>query len=467
MKKISLLLAALALVLGTSQCSKENEPAQSGGRQHIVLNASFDDGNSKIADDNNGGLKWSVGDQIDVFQNNGNIGSLECTDAESGTFEGDIEPDTGDAITFTFGAQNFDNQTGNLNDAIYLTSGEVAYVEGGNYGTVSMTMPHAVLKLDLSGFGTSGGTTVTISDGTNTASVAGVTAASTAVYVAVPAESPEEATEKTYMFKGNGLIAKKNWTLAANTFYSAMGPESNPTGNAFVIEVVVPKFSVSETTTVEFASGNLWYNTDEGKFYFESNQWSFAKSWDAKHVSHFFWGKTALIAYAQTYNDGNASTDDIFFTNQEGFMVNGEMGWRTLSSDEWIYLTGVSGRPGLGGHAQNARINAENLYAWKTLDDGAYLGWIILPDGTDYEIAFGDGDWAISSVLDLDFYGAIFLPAAGYRNDTRIENDDNGYYWSSTPYPISDRGYSFSIKSGESSVDSRYRNRGSSVRLVR
>ncbi len=431
-----------------------------------MLNASFDDGNSKIADDNNGGLKWSVDDQIDVFQNNAKIGFLKCTDADNGVFSGDIDLTTDD-LTFTYGKEIGDGyymeQSGELGDVIYLTA-SAPYNAKGDYD-VTMTMPHAVLKLDLSGFAGSGN--VTISDGTNTASVAGVTAASTAVYVAVPAESPKEATEKTYRFKGNGLIAKKNWpALTANTFYSAMDPESNLTGNAIVIEVVVPKFSVSETTTVEFASGNLWYNTDEEKFYFESNQWSFAKSWDAKHVSHFFWGKTALIACAQTYNDGNASTHDIFFTNQEGFMVNGEMGWRTLSSDEWIYLTGVSGGHG-GGHAQNARINAENLYAWKTLDDGAYRGWIILPDGTDYEIAFGDGDWAISSVLDLDFYGAIFLPAAGYRNGTGIDNDDNGYYWSSTPYPISDRGYSFSRKFGGSSVDSRYRNRGSSVRLVR
>ncbi|MBP9994425.1 MAG: fibronectin type III domain-containing protein, partial [bacterium] len=47
------------------------------------------------------------------------------------------------------------------------------------------------------------------------------------------------------------------------------------------------RFSVSSTTTVEFARGNLYY--DGSAFRFEENQWSFADTWNASHVSHFFW----------------------------------------------------------------------------------------------------------------------------------------------------------------------------------
>ena len=237
MRKISLLIAALALVLGLSQCKKQEEPVASGEKQHIVLNASFGGGNSKIADNGTGGLKWTDEDGhkdiIKVYNSSETeIGTLECTDAAKGTFEGEITASE-DQITFTFGTKPdiYTNQTGDLEDAIYLESAKIDYRADGNYGEVKMNMPHAVLKLDLSALGTDGGTMVTISNASGTvATVTGVTIANKVYYVAMPA-----AASTTYTFSSDQGSFEKTWTLVANAFYTAAGVGGDPTGEAIVV----------------------------------------------------------------------------------------------------------------------------------------------------------------------------------------------------------------------------------------
>ena len=232
MKKVSLILAALALVLGISQCKKQEEPVASGEKQHIVLNASFGGGNSKIADNGTGGLIWSLNDVIKVSNIGGELGELHCTDAANGTFEGDITASEGQ-ITFTFGTKpnTYEHQTGDLEDAIYLESDKIDYRADGNYGEVKMNMPHAVLKLDLSALGTDGGTMVTISNASGTvATVTGVTIANKVYYVAMPA-----AASTTYTFSSDQGSFEKTWPLEANAFYTAAGVGGDPTGDAIVV----------------------------------------------------------------------------------------------------------------------------------------------------------------------------------------------------------------------------------------
>ena len=446
MKKLSLTLAALALVLGMSQCKKQEEPVQNGEKQHIVLNASFAESNSKIAEDGIGCLKWSVGDIIIVKQSETELGELECTDAEDGIFEGDITSTTGN-ITFTFGEEKYMEQTGELNAAMHLTSPEVEYKADGNYGSVLMSISNAVLKLDVSALGTTGEMTIA-ANGATVASVTDVASSEgKAVFVAVPTDE----TEKAYTITCGGKTATKTWTLEKNVFYTKAGAEGAGTGEAIVIDT--PKFSVSATTTVEFAPGNLYW--DGSAFHFEDNQWSF-KKWDASHVSHFFWSKTASVAYASSYSDSGASTSDVFFTNgtqttaNPDFHVNGETGtntWRTLSKAEWNYLL-------------NTRTSASSLRKWK--DFGSNVkGLVILPDGTNASVMS-----SISSTSDLATYNAVFLPAAGRREGTTMDKVGlEGFYWPSTPN-VDNRAYGvyFSSYGAETNPSDRYY--GYAVRLV-
>lgn len=230
------------------------------------------------------------------------------------------------------------------------------------------------------------------------------------------------------------------------------------------------RFSVSSTTTVEFAPGNLYW--DGSAFRFEANQWDFrhynGKTNDAAviggestttpagTVGSFFWSKTASVAYASSYSGSGASTSDVFFTNatkttaNPNFHVSGETAgtWRTLSKAEWNYLL-------------NSRANASSLRAWKGLDGGTHKGLVILPDGTDVSVMS-----SITKTSALATYGAVFLPAAGSRSGTGVYLvGSNGYYWSSTPYE--DYAYGMYFYSGLAITDSGYRDNGSSVRLVR
>ncbi|MCQ2308746.1 MAG: hypothetical protein MJZ78_02045, partial [Bacteroidales bacterium] len=344
MKKVSLLIAAFALVLGFSQCRKPNLPALNGETQHVVLNASWDNGGSKI-EQNGSLLKWTEGDKLTV--SGGATGTLSCTDAANGTFEGEITKGSGEDITFTFQSEdykeNFKEQTGALADAVSLKSAELDYKADGNYGTVSMGMPHAVLKLDLSHFASPSKADVTVNISVKAEAeskeedvIASVKCASDKlgeVYVAVPANG----SAATYTFSGSGKTVEMSWpALYGSTFFTAGG-----NGGAAVIKPT-PKFTVADGKTVEFAPGNLWADATAGNpvFHFEEHQWDFQLGvknvdewgfgeWEPSHVIHFFWSNTTdwqtpgMEPYAEDYSYSTQETDDVFFTEASGFQVNG------------------------------------------------------------------------------------------------------------------------------------------------
>ena len=436
MKKVSLILAAFALVLGLSQCKKEEKPAQSGEKQHIVLTANNGNDGSKVSGSfasEKLNLTWEGTETITVT--GGATGTLSFkigVGQATATFEGDVTiVDATTTVYFTVGSapESFAGQTGTETDcATWIQGnnhfvGESAYLPSGNYNNVQMNLQYAVLKLDVSALGTSGAMTIAVG-GSTVASVTDVSSsAGKAVFVAVPADG----TKKTYTISCGGKIGVKTWTLEPNVFYTKQGA-SGPTGEAIVIDI--PKFSVSETTTVEFAPGNLWYGTATGEstpaFHFENNQWDFTvgsyhdnypfgyyHDWVPNHVSHFYWSNTESVAYAESYNDPSASTDDVFFTNASDFQVNGETGWRTLSKDEWNYLINtriVNGNTGYG-----------STCVWTTVEDVS--GLIIFHDG------YNGATSELTSIPD----GCVFLPAAGGRECTEVVGVGTmGSYWSNT-----------------------------------
>ncbi|MBP9994497.1 MAG: DUF1566 domain-containing protein, partial [bacterium] len=201
---------------------------------------------------------------------------------------------------------------------------------------------------------------------------------------------------------------------------------------------------------------NLYY--DGSAFRFEENQWSFADTWNASHVSHFFWSNTTdwqesgKEPYAASYSYSTRTTDDVFFTEASGFQVSGETAgtWRTLSSAEWDYLL-------------YTRDNASSLRAWVTLSDVSVSGLVLLPDGST---ATASGVTTSSALADV---GTVFLPAAGYRYGTNVDLvGSSGYYWASTPYEdIEDVAYYMDFNSGNVGTSNDGRSYGDAVRLVR
>ena len=453
MKKVTLILAALALVLGTSQCKKQEKPAQIGEKQHIVLTANNSNDGSKVnvtSATTKLNLTWENTDKINV---SGAVeGTLDLT-GEPGSatakFEGTVTRKTGDQVVFTVGSQpNYMEQAGTLpglKGLIHL-QGTSEYKEDGKYGNVDMTLQYAVLKLDLSAFGTANGTVVTISNASGIdASVTGITAASKVVYVALPA-----ASNFTFTSTEGKTVTKENWTLAANKFYTLQGTTD---GSAIVIEPAPQgSFTVgmdgSTPRKVEFAPGNLYY--DGSAFKFEAKQWSFSSTWDVNHVSLFKWSD----ATDAVKGDNGYSGGQLFCASN--FTVSGDSHkWRTLTDAEWKYLL---------GNSNPCRDNAANLCEWKELDNKTNNGLVILPDGTENPSVVMSN---IKSTSDLATYDAVFLPATGQRQGTSVGAvGTEGIYWSSTPGG-DNNSYRLNFKSASVFTSTHGRNYGYSLRLVR
>lgn len=140
--------------------------------------------------------------------------------------------------------------------------------------------------------------------------------------------------------------------------------------------------------------------------------------------------------------------------------------WFTLSVDQWTYLF-------------NTRTTTSNIrYAKATICGNA--GVILLPDDwstSTYSLSStntADAAFTANTITTaeqwktLEDAGAVFLPAAGDRYDTRVD-DVGGYgnYWSSSPYGTN---YACCVRFKSDNLNpttSLYRCNGFSVRLVR
>ena len=183
------------------------------------------------------------------------------------------------------------------------------------------------------------------------------------------------------------------------------------------------KFTINEAgDQVYFSQGNLYW--DGSAFKFEDSQTAFASEWDAEHVSHFFWSKTASVAYAELYSDSGTDEYDVFFTNatdetaNSDFIVNGIAGkYRSLSGSEWDYL--------LESRIVNDGTGENHSYSFITYSEKA--GIVLYSD--DYT-----GEEISGEVAGLP-EGTVFMPISGYRIEHNIYDIGiYGLYWTSSPY---------------------------------
>ena len=267
MRKISFIMAALALVLGVTQCKKEDKPVASGETQHIVLTASNGNDGSKVnvalnEAATNLNLTWQKGDEITV---SGAVeGTLKLTGGENtgtATFEGSVTRKEGETVTFSIGSapESYEGQAGDvtwIQDHLYLV-GTAPYNEEGVYGQddkkVEMQLQYAVLKLNLSALGTADGNPVTITAEENpVASVAWVTdEVGKVYYVAMPA-----AESTIYTFSNNDKAGSVYWALAANTFYtgynSTSAIEIKPVGGKIIDFSIKEGYETSDDLEFNF-----------------------------------------------------------------------------------------------------------------------------------------------------------------------------------------------------------------------
>ena len=242
-------------------------------------------------------------------------------------------------------------------------------------------------------------------------------------------------------------------------------------------------FSVAPTKRVTFSPGNLQYHPKNDKWqfaikqteYIGSSNFNLSSDYDG-WVDLFGWsGSTASIKFgvgiSGDENDYSGSFVD-WGTNKIGNHAPNT--WRTLTMDEWTYLLKV-------------RDKAEILCGVAMVY--GMTGLILLPDnwtwpsGVEFKYGFHDkrgvkyyGEYQSFSAEEWAIFeknGAVFLPAAGYREIEEGEMNiwgvqEDGLYWSASVYKESKiwvEGILFDSREYELTDFARYY--GLSVRLVK
>ncbi len=251
-------------------------------------------------------------------------------------------------------------------------------------------------------------------------------------------------------------------------------------------------FSVSSSKLVCFSKGNLQYQASTRTWRFAENQYTYIGA-DNSNISSsysgwidlFGWGTSGFSHGAVCYQPYSTSQDYInyYAYGQATFNLYDQTGkadwgynrisnggntdnmWRTLTSDEWLYLftTRITTS---GIRFAMARINGIN-------------GVIILPDGWSnsyYTLNSTNNANAMFStnvitentwVYYLESYGAIFLPAAGDRFGTYVDYVNSiGFYWSSSVNSYDHANIVIFAEDGISAEGVGHRHAGISVRLV-
>ena len=282
---------------------------------------------------------------------------------------------------------------------------------------------------------------------------------------------------------------------------STMGEITIPSAPAVPTGAIGGLFSVGvdnetgDPYQVYFSQGNLQYIGSATTPYwkFADNQWDYLGTTTSQNSASqtadrdlFGWGTSGYNHGAVAYQPWSTSTnfsDYYAYGNWEynlydqngqadwGYNAisnggNTEGQWKSLTRDEWYYL--FYERPTSSGiRFARANVNGVN-------------GVILLPnawEASTYELNNADAsgaDYTSNTITAADWTnvleanGAVFLPAAGYRFGTSVQNaGSNGNYWSAS-YSNSDYAYGvYFFYSGSLSTNYGSRRYGQSVRLVR
>lgn len=244
---------------------------------------------------------------------------------------------------------------------------------------------------------------------------------------------------------------------------------------------------------VYFSQGNLQYQASTNTWQFAEQQYDYVgnannaiSQTNSGWIDLFGWGTSGYNHGANAYQPWSTSTnysDYYAYGNWEynlydqtgqadwGYnaISNGgnaeNSGWRTLTQPEWDYVFNTRSTAS-GIRYAKAKVNNVN-------------GVILLPDNWDasvYALSNTNNAWGgfVNTITaedwanTLEANGAVFLPAAGYRGGTSVNDVGSvGNYWSSTYYNSSYAYFVYFYSGNLHASNNTYRDIGLSVRLVR
>lgn len=317
-------------------------------------------------------------------------------------------------------------------------------------------------------------------------------------YVAVPVSSA--VTTKLYFYwelNGNpvGWQTSGRVTLTKGYVYTVGATRQTP----FNVDGTSKNyFQVGADEYVQFSPGNLQARKRIGGFV-----WQFAETqlqalgstgaaaisggtgstWDLFGFGTSNWNGSGATAYSpSSYVNDPAEYigASITGTNADWGIYNGSSiqyqgsasgtTWRTLTSNEWLFLMGRSDKvalatvKGIKGILLLPDIASNGMDEWE-MPESISLNYA--------KTSYGNNTISESSWNTLEAAGAIFLPVTGYRQETGHEGTSEGHYWSSTYDGVNSDGwdnYAYGLKFTGSSVSvtsiGMFTSEGRAVRLV-
>ena len=260
------------------------------------------------------------------------------------------------------------------------------------------------------------------------------------VFVNWTENGEEVSTEVTYTF-----TVTSNRMLVANFVAIPVG-----TSNCL--------FSVSEGQQVQFSQGNLQYRASTNTLRFAENQYDYvgdansniSDSYDG-WIDLFGWGTSGYnhgatcyqpwstsSSYSDYYAYGSDSYNLFDQTGQADWGYNSisnggnteNSGWRTLTQEEWLCLfnTRIT-----NSRIRYAKACVNNVNGVILLPDDWSANYYTLNSTNNTDANFSSNIITASQWNTLEQYGAVFLPAAGWRNGTSVNYVGSfGYYWSAS-----------------------------------
>ena len=265
------------------------------------------------------------------------------------------------------------------------------------------------------------------------------------------------------------------------TFTTESEPEGAGTG----------LFSVSATEKVEFSKGNLQYQASTDTWRFAEHQWDYIgdnnvniSSTYTGWIVLFGWGTSGWESGNTYYHpwDSDKSNGTLYGppgeNNLTGAYANCDWGhnpvsnggdlpnqWRTLTQEEWDYVFNTRSTIYSGIRYAKAQVNGVNGVV--LLPDNWKYSYYSLNSTNTHNADFTTNVISASDWVTLESHGAVFLPAAGYRDGTTVEVVGSyGYYYSASCYSSTTAYYVYFV-SGNLSTNYYIRSSGLSVRLVR
>ena len=235
-------------------------------------------------------------------------------------------------------------------------------------------------------------------------------------------------------------------------------------------------FSVSADKQVTFSKGNLQYTQSTDTWSFADNQYDYLGEANiaidadvlADKVDLFGWSTSATNFGVSTSTSDSDYSGSFVDWGTKKIGNDAPNTWRTLSYDEWKYL--LKNRPNASSLKGVAQVNGVN-------------GLILLPDNwtCPNDVTFKSGFHSDNSVeaygqyqiftadqwSKLESAGAVFLPAAGSRYGSFVDNvQSDGNYWSAKK-ANSDYANGLGFRSDKAYMYSSKCYNGGSVRLVK